>query len=95
MMDTDFDLLCDGVNPAEAKRLRKLLAEWFGGDENSFPVQLALLTNAQWRAVARMPHILRDSRKQCQQDQASHRARFAEQFNGAVDDARRLVSDSK
>ena len=51
MMDTDFDLLCDGVNPAEAKRLRKILAEWCSGDENSFPVQLALLTKAQWRAV--------------------------------------------
>ena len=47
MIDTDFDLLCDGVNPAEAKRLRKILAEWCSGDENSFPVQLALLTKAQ------------------------------------------------
>ena len=95
MMDTDFDLLCDGVNPAEAKRLRKILAEWCSGDENSFPVQLALLTKAQWRAVARMPHILRDSQKDWQQDQASHRARFSEQFNSAMDDARRLASDSK
>jgi methyl-accepting chemotaxis protein len=95
MMDTDFDLLCDGVNPAEAKRLRKILAEWCSGDENSFPVQLALLTKAQWRAIARMPHIMRDSQKEWQQDQASHRARFSEQFNSAMDDARRLASDSK
>jgi methyl-accepting chemotaxis protein len=95
MMDTDFDLLCDGVNPAEAKRLRKMLAEWCSGDENSFPVQLALLTKAQWRAVARIPHVLRDSQKQWQQDQASHRARFSEQFNSAMDDARRLATDSK
>jgi hypothetical protein len=57
MIDTDFDLLCDGVNPAEAKRLRKILADWCSGDENSFPVQLALLTKSQWRAVARMPHM--------------------------------------
>lgn len=95
MMDTDFDLLCDGVNPAEAKRLRKILAEWCSGDENSFPVQLALLTKAQWRAIARMPHIMRDSQKEWQQDQASHRARFSEQFNSAMDDARRLARDSK
>jgi methyl-accepting chemotaxis protein len=95
MIDTDFDLLCDGVNPAEAKRLRKILAEWCSGDENSFPVQLALLTKAQWRAVARMPHILRDSQKDWQQDQASHRARFSEQFNSAMEDARRLAIDSK
>ena len=95
MIDTDFDLLCDGANPAEAKCLRKILAEWCSGDENSFPVQLALLTKAQWRAVARMPHILRDSQKDWQQDQANHRARFSEQFNSAMDEARRLASDSK
>ena len=95
MNDTDFDLLCDGANPAEAKRLRKMLAEWCSGDENSFPVQLALLTKAQWRAIGRLPHILRDSQKDWRQDQASHRARFSEQFNSALDDARRLASDSK
>jgi methyl-accepting chemotaxis protein len=95
MNDTDFDLLCEGTNPTEAKRLRKMLAEWSSGDENSFPVQLALLTKAQWRAIARMPHIMRDSQKEWQQDQASHRARFSEQFKSAMDDARRLASDSK
>jgi methyl-accepting chemotaxis protein len=95
MVDTDFDLLCDGANPAEAKRLRKMLAEWCSGDENSFPVQLALLTKAQWRAVARLPHVMRDSQKEWQKDQASHRARFSELFNSAMDDARRLASDSK
>ena len=50
--DTDFDALCDGAPPAEANRLRKLLADWCNGDEQSFPVQLALLTRAQWRAAA-------------------------------------------
>jgi methyl-accepting chemotaxis protein len=79
----------------EVDRLHRLLHEWNTGPENSFPVQLALLTKAQWRAVARMPHILRDSQKDWQQDQASHRARFSEQFNSALDDARRLASDSK
>jgi methyl-accepting chemotaxis protein len=95
MVDTDFDLLCDGANPAEAKRLRKILAEWCSGDENSFPVQLALLTKAQWRAIGRLPHILRDSQKDWQQDQASHRACFSAEFNSAMDDARRLARDSK
>jgi methyl-accepting chemotaxis protein len=42
-----------------------------------------------------MPHVLRDSQKDWQQDQASYRARFSEQFNSAMDDARRLASDSK
>ena len=52
MEDTDFDLLCDGLSADEAKRMRKILAEWSDGDENGFPVQLALLTRAQWRAAA-------------------------------------------
>ncbi|HTA30395.1 MAG TPA: hypothetical protein VK731_07910 [Candidatus Cybelea sp.] len=63
MIDTDFDLLCDGANPAEAKCLRKILAEWCSGDENSFPVQLALLTKAQWRIAANLPRLMNDSRK--------------------------------
>ncbi len=47
MDDTDFDVLCEGAPPAEAKQLRKLLADWCNGQENSFPVQLVLLTRAQ------------------------------------------------
>ena len=31
MDDTDFDVLCDGAPPAEAKQLRKLLADWCSG----------------------------------------------------------------
>ena len=58
MDDTDFDLLCKGLTPDEAKQLRKIFREWSGGDENDFPVQLALLTRAQWRAAAQMPVTL-------------------------------------
>ena len=47
MDETDFDVVCEGAPPQEAKRLRKMLAEWCQGDENSFPVQLAMLTRAQ------------------------------------------------
>jgi hypothetical protein len=61
MDDTDFDLLCEGASPEEAKRIRKLLAEWCKGDENSFPVQLALLTRAQWRAASRVPQLMSES----------------------------------
>ena len=28
MDDTDFDVLCEGASTAEAKQLRKLLADW-------------------------------------------------------------------
>jgi hypothetical protein len=95
MIDTDFDLLCDGATPAEAKCLRKILAEWCSGDENSFPVQLALLTKAQWRAVARLPNVVRDAQKELEKAQTSHRALLSEQFNSAMENARRLVSDSR
>lgn len=63
MEDTDFDILCEGASPAEAKRLRKLMADWYDGDENSFPVQLVLLTRAQWRAAARIPVLVNESSK--------------------------------
>jgi len=58
MDDTCFDLLCKGMSADEAKLFRKMLAEWCDGDENSFPVQLVLLTCAQWRAAAEMPLTL-------------------------------------
>ena len=58
MDDTDFDLLCQGLTTDEAKQLRKIFREWCNGDENGFPVQLALLTRAQWRAAAQMPGTL-------------------------------------
>jgi hypothetical protein len=46
------------------------------GDENSFPVQLALLTKAQWRTAARLPYVVKDAQKQLEKAQASHRALF-------------------
>lgn len=58
MDDTCFDLLCKDLSAEEAKLFRKMLAEWCDGDENSFPVQLVLLTCAQWRAAAEMPLTL-------------------------------------
>ena len=58
MDDTSFDLLCKGLSTGEAKLFRKIVREWCAGDEDSFPVQLALLTRAQWRAAAEMPLTL-------------------------------------
>ena len=60
MDDTDFDLLCKGLTPDEAKQLRKIFREWCNGDENDFPVQLALLTRVQWHAAAQMPVTLQN-----------------------------------
>ena len=58
MDDTCFDLLCKGMPAEEARLFRKIVKEWCDGDEDSFPVQLALLTKAQWRAAAEMPLTL-------------------------------------
>lgn len=63
MDDTDFDFLCEGLSAGEAKRLRKIFMEWCDGNEDDFPVQLALLTRAQWRMAASVPRSLHDSRK--------------------------------
>ena len=81
MEDTDFDLLCKGLTPDEAKRLRKLFREWSGGDENGFLVQLALLTTAQWNAAAAVPQAVNDSRKLIER----HLAEYRQQTKGLID----------
>ena len=73
MDDTDFDLLCKGLTPDEAKQLRKIFREWSSGDENDFPVQLALLTRAQWNAAAAVPQAVNDSRKLIERHLAEYR----------------------
>jgi hypothetical protein len=77
MEDTDFDFLCMGLSADQAKRLRKILAEWSDGDENGFPVQLAMLTRAQWRASASIPRALNDSRKRLELHLAEYRQQTA------------------
>jgi DNA repair exonuclease SbcCD ATPase subunit len=87
MDDTDFDFLCDGLPADEAKRLRKLFKEWCDGDENSFPVQLALLTRAQWRAAAKVPVQMKQSLEQLDQKLAEYRQQtgtLLKNFNAAV-----------
>jgi hypothetical protein len=63
MKETDLDHLCVGATPDEIRRIYKMVNEWGSGDPNSFPVQLALLTKAQWRAAALIPNTIKDSGK--------------------------------
>lgn len=77
MDDTDFDFLIEGVSPEEAKGLRKILAQWCVGDENSFPVQLALLTRAQWRAAAQTTAMLGQSVELLERRLTDHRQQTA------------------
>jgi len=81
MEDTDFDLLSKGLSADEARRLRKIFVEWCDGDENGFPVQMALLTLAQWRASASVPRALDDSRKWLELHLATYRQQTAVLIN--------------
>src|SRR5438477_10679333 len=85
MDNTDFDALCEGATPGEAKRLRKLLAQWCDGDEESFPVQLALLTRAQWRAAAAVPRLVNQSRELLERKLAENRQQTAALNKGLAD----------
>ena len=87
MDNTDFDALCEGATRGEAKRLRKLLTEWCDGDEESFPVQLALLTRAQWRAAAAVPRLVDKSRELMERKLAEHRQQTAVLIKGFADTA--------
>ena len=78
MEDTDFDSLCAGLSADEAKLFRKMLVEWSDGDENGFPVQLALLTRAQWRAAALVPQAVNESRKLIELHLSEYRRQTAE-----------------
>jgi hypothetical protein len=51
----DLAALLAGASAEEVDQIHRLLREWNAGPENSFPVQLALLTKAQWRIAATLP----------------------------------------
>jgi hypothetical protein len=61
--ESDFDALLAGLSPEETRRFQKTLTEWARGDANGFPVQLALLTKAQWRMAATLPASIAGERK--------------------------------
>jgi len=63
MDENDLAELLNGASAEEVDRIHRLLHEWSVGPESSFPVQLALLTRAQWRMAASVPRLLNDSRK--------------------------------
>jgi hypothetical protein len=102
MEDTDLDFLFDGLPPKEAKRMRRILAEWRIGDEHSFPVQLALLTRAQWKAAAQTPVLLKQSLELLDKKLGEYRqqtANMLKDFNAAantkVQEIQELIADHK
>ena len=57
--------------------MRKILVEWSDGDEDGFPVQLVMLTRAQWRAAALVPQAVNESRKLIELHLAEYRRQTA------------------
>jgi hypothetical protein len=57
------------------------LPKWNIGPASSFPVQLALLTQAQWRIAAHLPRLMNDSRKLIE----AHMADYRRQSQGMTD----------
>lgn len=95
MEDTDFDWLCNGLPADEAKCMRKIFVEWCDGDENGFPVQLALLTRAQWRAAALVPQAVNDSRKMIELHLAEYRRQTAVMIKDFADTVDKKTNDLK
>ena len=90
-MDLDKDdllALCAGLTTDEVDRIHRLLREWSVGPDSSFPVQLALLTRAQWRIAANLPRLMNDARKLIELHLAEYRRQsqaMAHDFAGTAD----------
>ena len=90
-MDLDKDdltALCAGLTTDEVDRVHRLLHEWSVGPDSNFPVQLALLTRAQWRIAANLPRLMNDARKLIELHLAEYRRQsqvMADDFAGTVD----------
>jgi hypothetical protein len=79
-MDSDKDdlaVLCRDMTREEVDRIHRFLHEWSVGPDNTFPVQLALLTRAQLRAAASIPRAIIENQKWLEQHLAEYRRQTA------------------
>ena len=81
MDKNDLAALLMDAPAEEVDRIHRLLHEWNVGPDNSFPVQLALLTKAQWRIAANLPRLMNNSRKLIE----LHLAEYQRQTKSMVD----------
>ena len=65
----------------EVDQIHRLLYEWSVGPDSSFPVQMSLLTKAQWRVAANLPRLMNDSRKLIELHLAEYRRQTADLVN--------------
>ena len=84
-MDLDKDdlaVLTANMTKEEVDRVHRLIHEWSIGPQDSFPVQLSLLTRAQLQAAASIPRAITESRKWLEQHLAEYRRQTATLTNG-------------
>jgi hypothetical protein len=85
----DLSALCEGMTTEEVDRIHRLLYEWGPGPEDSFPVQMALLTRAQWSTAATLIRSMNDSRKWME----AHWGQSRQQTQTMLDECNRKVQD--
>ena len=78
MDKNDLAALLIGAPADEVDQIHRLLYEWSVGPDSSFPVQMALLTKAQWRIAANLPRLMNDARKLIELHLAEYRRQTAE-----------------
>ena len=84
----DLTALLVDAPAEEVDQIHRLLHEWSVGPDSSFPVQLALLTRAQWRIAANLPRLMNDARKLIELHLAEYRRQsqaMADDFADAMD----------
>jgi len=84
----DLTALLVDAPAEEVDQIHRLLHEWSVGPDSSFPVQLSLLTRAQWRIAANLPRLMNDARKLIELHLAEYRRQsqaMAYDFAGTVD----------
>ncbi len=89
MDKSDLQTLLVGASAEEVDQIHRLLHEWGVGPEESFPVQLTLLTRAQLQAAASVPTALLENRKWLTQ----HLAEYRRQSQSANDAFCRTVEE--
>ena len=78
MDKNDLAALLIDAPAGEVDQIHRLLHEWNVGPDSSFPVQMSLLTKAQWRIAANLPRLMNDSRKLIELHLAEYRRQTAE-----------------
>lgn len=91
----DLATLCEGLTKEEVDRLHRILREWNIGPESSFPVQLALLTCAQWRIAANLPHLMNDARKLIELHLVEYQRQTRTTVDGFADTAHNKIQELK